>query len=108
SSTARPGNASPRPPPPVAMSRKGSVSPLPSTVRDAVFDVLRARGVDRIFGNPGSTEVGLLADLPDDLRFVLALHEGSVVGLAGGYAVASGRPALALLHTAAGYGNAVG
>lgn len=81
---------------------------MPTTVRDAVLDVLRARGVDRIFANPGSTEVGLLAGLPDDLELVLALHEGSVVGLASGYAVASGRPSVALLHTAAGYGNAVG
>ena len=39
-----------------------------------------ARGLTTIFSNPGSTEVPLLAGLPDDLRFVLALHEGSVVG----------------------------
>jgi len=44
------------------------------TVRDATFDVLRARGLDTIFSNPGSTEVPLLAGLPSDLRFVLALH----------------------------------
>lgn len=78
------------------------------TVRDAVFETLRNHGVDRIFANPGSTEVDLLTDLPDHLEFVLALHEGSVVGIATGYAVATGRPALALLHTTAGYGNAVG
>lgn len=78
------------------------------TVRDAVFETLRKHGVDRIFANPGSTEVDLLTDLPDYLEFVLALHEGSVVGIATGYAVATGRPALALLHTTAGYGNAVG
>src|SRR5262245_66515009 len=61
-----------------------------------------------IFSNPGSTEIPLLAGLPDDLTFVLALHEGSVVGMATGHALASGRPALALLHTTAGLGNAVG
>ncbi len=48
---------------------------MPTTVRDAVFDVLRNHGVDRIFANPGSTEVDLLTDLPADLEFVLALHE---------------------------------
>src|SRR5262245_58986159 len=47
------------------------------TVRDTTFDVLRARGLDTIFSNPGSTEVPLLAGLPSDLRFVLGLHEGS-------------------------------
>src|SRR5512141_1696490 len=61
-----------------------------------------------MFSNPGSTEVPFLTDFPDDLRFVLALHEGSVVGLATGFAIGRGEPALALLHTTAGLGNAVG
>ena len=61
-----------------------------------------------MFANPGSTEVPFLAGLPDDLRFVLALHEGSVVGLATGFAIGRGEPALAVLHTTAGLGNAVG
>jgi benzoylformate decarboxylase len=61
-----------------------------------------------MFANPGSTEVPFLAGLPEDIRFVLALHEGPVVGLATGYALARGEPALALLHTTAGLGNAVG
>ncbi|NMO89324.1 thiamine pyrophosphate-dependent enzyme [Actinomycetospora sp. TBRC 11914] len=78
------------------------------TVRDAAFDVLRRRGLDRIFANPGSTEIRLLTDLPDDLDFVLALHEGAVVGLATGYATATDRAALVVLHTTAGLGNAVG
>ena len=78
------------------------------TVRDAAFEVLRQQGLTRIFANPGSTEVALLADLPDDLDFVLGLHEGSVVGMASGHALAMGSPALVLLHTTAGFGNAVG
>jgi len=78
------------------------------TVRDAAFDVFRRRGLTTMFSNPGSTEVPFLAGLPDDLRFVLALHEGPVVGLATGYAIARGEPALAVLHTTAGLGNAVG
>ena len=77
------------------------------TVRDASLDVLRRHGMTTIFGNPGSTEIPLLAGLPDDIRFVLALHEGSVVGLATGYALARGEPALVNLHTAPGLGNAV-
>lgn len=80
---------------------------MPS-VRDAVFSVLRREGMTRIFSNPGSTEVSLLHDLPDDLEFILGLHEGSVVGMATGHALMSGRPSLALLHTTAGLGNAVG
>src|SRR5689334_20594405 len=79
-----------------------------ATVRDATFDVLRRYGLTTIFANPGSTEVTFLTDLPDDLRFVLALHEASVVGIATGWATALGRPALVNLHTTAGLGNAVG
>jgi benzoylformate decarboxylase len=79
-----------------------------STVRDATFAVLRECGLQRIFANPGSTEIPFLTDLPDDLEFVLGLHEGSVVGLATGHALATGRPALVNLHTTAGLGNAVG
>ena len=78
------------------------------TVREATFDVLRRRRLTTLFSNPGSTEVPLLTDLPEDIRFVLALHEGSVVGLATGFAIGRGEPALAVLHTTAGFGNAVG
>ncbi|GAA3527893.1 benzoylformate decarboxylase [Nonomuraea rosea] len=79
-----------------------------TTVKEAAFDVLRRHGLTTIFSNPGSTEVSLLTGLPDDLRFVLALHEGSVVGMATGWAIGRDAPALALLHTTAGLGNAVG
>jgi len=81
---------------------------LSRTVRDATFDVLRGRDLTTIFSNPGSTEVPFLAGLPDDLRFVLGLHEGSVLGMATGYALGRGAPALVLVHTTAGLGNSVG
>src|SRR5215208_648777 len=61
-----------------------------------------------LFSNPGSTEVPFLAGLPDDLRFVLALHENAVVALATGSAIGRREPALAVVHTTAGLGNAVG
>ena len=79
----------------------------PRTVRDAVFDVMRRFGMTTIFGNPGSTEISFLTGLPPDIHFVLGLHEGSVVGIATGYALARGEPAFVNLHTAAGLGNAV-
>lgn len=76
-------------------------------IRDSTFEVMRRLGMTRIFGNPGSTEVAFLTDLPPDLEFVLALHEGSVVGMATGYAIGSGKPAFVNLHTAPGLGNAI-
>ena len=77
------------------------------TVRDATFEFLRRRGLTDIFSNPGSTEIPFLTGLPDDLNFVLGLHEGSVVSMASGYALARRRPSFALLHTTPGFGNAV-
>ncbi|MBZ3900393.1 thiamine pyrophosphate-binding protein [Streptomyces griseiscabiei] len=78
------------------------------SVRDAALDVLRRLGLTTIFANPGSTEIPFLGGLPDEMTFHLALHEGSVVGMATGWALAQGRPALVNLHTTAGLGNAVG
>jgi benzoylformate decarboxylase len=79
-----------------------------SNVREAVFEMLRERGMTTIFGNPGSTELPFLTSFPDDFRYVLGLQEATVVGIADGYAQASGRPALVNLHTAPGVGNAMG
>src|ERR1044072_900923 len=78
------------------------------TGRDAGIETFRPRGLTRMSATPGSTEVPLLIDLPSDFEFVLGLHEGTVVGMATGWALGRGEPALVLLHTTAGLGNAVG
>lgn len=78
------------------------------TVRTATFELLRGLGLTTVFGNPGSTEEPFLQQLPADFRYVLALHEASVVAMADGYAQAVRHPALVNLHTAAGLGNAMG
>ncbi len=79
-----------------------------TTVREAVFELLRERSMTTVFGNPGSTELPMLTEFPTDFRYVLGLQEATVVGLADGYAQASGRPTLVNLHTAPGVGNAMG
>ena len=43
-----------------------------------------------MFGNPGSTELPMLADFPDDFRYVLGLQEAVAVGMADGFAQATG------------------
>ena len=78
------------------------------TVREAVLDLLRAFGMTTVFGNPGSTELPMFRDFPEDFRYVLGLQEGIVVGMADGYAQATGRAALVNLHSAAGVGHAMG
>lgn len=79
-----------------------------ATVKDATYELLRAHGIDTIFGNPGSTELPMLAGFPGDFRYVLGLQESVVVGMADGYAQASGKPGFVNLHTAPGMGNAMG
>jgi benzoylformate decarboxylase len=79
-----------------------------ATVREATLELFRAHGMTTIFGNPGSTELPMLANLPDDFSYVLGLQEQAVVGMADGYAQATGRPTHVNLHTAPGVGNAVG
>ena len=77
-------------------------------VRDAFYEVLRAHGITTIFGNPGSNELPMLSDLPSDFRYILALQEGAVIGMADGFAQATGKPATVNLHAAADTGNAMG
>jgi benzoylformate decarboxylase len=79
-----------------------------ATVKEATYDLLRRHGITTIFGNPGSTELPMLADFPSDFRYVLGLQEAAVVGMADGFAQASGKPAFVNLHTAPGMGNAMG
>jgi benzoylformate decarboxylase len=78
------------------------------TVREATFDLFRAHGMTTMFGNPGSTELPMLAEYPSDFRYVLGLQEAVVVGMADGYAQASGATTAVNLHTAPGVGNAMG
>jgi benzoylformate decarboxylase len=78
------------------------------TVRDASYELLRKRGMTTMFGNPGSTELPFLGDFPSDFKYVLGLQEAVVVGMADGFAQASGHPTLVNLHTAPGVGNAMG
>jgi benzoylformate decarboxylase len=79
-----------------------------TTVKQATFDLLRAFGIKKVFGNPGSTELPFLADWPDDIDYVLGLQEASVVGMADGYAQATRNAGFVNLHSAAGVGNALG
>src|SRR5271170_7649459 len=77
---------------------------------DALMALLRQEGVRVIFGNPGTTELPLMAALARDPnpRYVLALNEACVTAMAGGYAQASGELTMVNLHAAPGLGNAMG
>jgi benzoylformate decarboxylase len=78
--------------------------------RDILIDILRDEGVSHIFGNPGSTEMPLMDALVDapDLTYVLGLQEATAVGMADGWALASGKCGFVNLHAMGGLGNAMG
>lgn len=78
------------------------------TVRDATIRLLRDLGITTIFGNPGSTELPMFRDFPEDFQYVLGLQESVVVGMADGFALASRNAALVNLHSSAGTGHALG
>ncbi|HEV7599958.1 MAG TPA: benzoylformate decarboxylase [Bradyrhizobium sp.] len=91
------------------MDRRSANSTSKSvSVKDATLDLLRAFGIRKVFGNPGSTELPFLSDWPDDIDYVLGLQEASVIGMADGYAQATRNAGFVNLHSAAGVGNALG
>lgn len=80
------------------------------TGAEAMFEFMVREGVQYVFGNPGTTELPLM-DLfaaRDEIKYILALHEDSALGIAAGYAEATGKPAVVNLHTNPGLAHALG
>ena len=75
-----------------------------------LLEQLKADGVQYLFGNPGSSEEGLLDEVArfPELSYVLGLQEAALVCIADGYAQATHRPAVVQLHCSVGLGNAIG
>ena len=90
--------------------RRSTEAPMTRRARDVLLDILRDEGITHVFGNPGSTEMPLMDALVDapDIRYVLGLQEATAVGMADGWALASGRAAFVNLHAMGGLGNAMG
>jgi benzoylformate decarboxylase len=78
------------------------------TVREATIDFLRQVGMTTFFGNPGSTELPMFRDFPEDFRYVLGLQESVVLAMADGFAQATRNAAVVSLHSAAGVGHSLG
>ncbi len=79
------------------------------TGADWLLEALAAEGVRHLIGNPGSTELPITdaAGRGRAVRYVLALHEASVMGIADGYAQASGGLAAVNVHVQPGLANAM-
>ena len=78
--------------------------------REAFLALLESEGVTHLFGNPGTTELPIMAALPDRpaITYVMALQEALVVAMADGYSRASGSLGACNVHVAPGLGNAMG
>ncbi len=85
-------------------------SRVTTTGHRRLLEQLRADGVRHLFGNPGSSEEGLLDEVArfPDIEYVLGLQEAALVCMADGYAQATHRPSVVLLHSGVGLGNAIG
>ena len=69
-----------------------------------------ASGVKQVFYNTGSREAPFFDALHarPDINGILALHEGSVTAMAGGYTQVKGDPAVMIVHLGAGLAQCLG
>jgi acetolactate synthase-1/2/3 large subunit len=75
---------------------------------EALVAQLESYGVEYVFGTCGHTNIALLDALGrSPIRFVIARHEQAAAHAADGYARASGKPGVVLLHVGPGMMNAV-
>lgn len=77
------------------------------TGKKALMEMLQAEGIQYIFGNPGTSEGPILDALEDypDLQYLLTSQEGAAMGMADGYARASGKVSFVNLHIETGLAN---
>ncbi len=79
------------------------------TGKQALLEMLKAEGVDYIFGNPGTSEgpiIDLLGDYPE-FRYILTLQESVAMGMGEAYARARGTASFVSLHVDSGLANGI-
>src|SRR3569833_1564396 len=92
------------------VSAVGQAKAAGKTGRELLIEQFLADGITYMFGNPGTVEQGFLDSLEEypDFKYVLTLQETIAVGIADGYARATGDVGLVQLHSGVGRGNGVG
>ena len=79
------------------------------TGKQALLEMLKAEGVEFIFGNPGTSEgpiIDMLGDYPE-LKYILTLQESVAVGMGESYARATGKASFVSLHVDSGLANGI-
>ena len=77
------------------------------TGKRALMEMLKAEGVEYIFGNPGTSETAIMDELEShpELKYMLVTQEGVAMGMADAYARATGKPSFVNLHIETGLAN---
>lgn len=79
------------------------------TGKRALLEMLKAEGVEYIFGNPGTSEgpiIDLLGDYPQ-FKYILTLQESVAVGMGESYARATQKASFVSLHVDSGLANGI-
>jgi len=79
------------------------------TGKRALLEMLKAEGVEYIFGNPGTSEgpiIDLLGDYPQ-FKYILTLQESVAVGMGEAYARATQKVSFVSLHVDSGLANGI-
>ncbi len=96
---------------PLEASESGhGATKMTGTGGELVVAQMKAAGVEYLFTNPGSFEVGFFDAFlgQDHTQLIMGLHEGIVISLADGYYRASGKPGFVNIHVIAGTAQAAG
>ncbi|ROO87181.1 acetolactate synthase-1/2/3 large subunit [Actinocorallia herbida] len=84
------------------------MTPTTATAAELLVAQLESYGVEYVFGTCGHTNIALLDALGrSPIEFVIARHEQAAAHAADGYARASGKPGVVLMHVGPGMMNGV-
>jgi benzoylformate decarboxylase len=93
----------------VTSGASGFGQSLTGTGGELMVEQMKAAGVEYMFTNPGSFEVGLFdAFLDQPMQLIMGLHEGVVISMADGYNKVTGDPAFVNVHVIAGTAQSAG
>ena len=77
--------------------------------KQAVMEMLKAEGIEYIFGNPGTSEgplVDMLGEYPE-FKYIMALQESVAMGMGESYARSTNKTSFVSLHVDSGLANGI-
>ncbi|NQW16641.1 MAG: thiamine pyrophosphate-binding protein [Chloroflexi bacterium] len=87
-----------------------SIRQITGNPSELILEQLVASGIKYVFYNSGSREAPFFDSLESrtDINGILALHEGIVTSMAGGFAQVDGKPSAMVVHLGAGLAQCMG